>query len=336
MRRRRCRTAVDSLLAATRAHLRALATAHLAPATLASRRVHLARGLRWFAADGTTAVGQIGIAALDAVVDAMAAHRTNRGRPLSATTVASFLTTLRQFLRWGATDGVFPPGLADRLGRPRMPERLPSAVLSARDVARLLARVVLRGPMGIRDRTILELLYAVGIRRSELTALDLGHIDLERAVLYVRDGKGRRDRLLPLTPRVLHWLQRYLREARPRLARGGSPDALFLSARGVRVQPKRLTCQLHGHVVRGGSGKSGSCHIFRHTAATLMHDRGADIRDLQHWLGHRSLATTQLYTRVSVERLREVVRKTHPCHGLARDGEASSSGGDSGDEGSDL
>lgn len=308
---------MDSLRTASLAHLRALETARLAPATLASRRVHLERGLRWFATDGTVGVAQVGAASLDAVVDAMGAHRTRRGLPLSATTVASFLTALRQFLRWGAVAGVFPPGLADRLGHPRMPERLPGVVLSAHEVARILARVALQHPLGLRDRTILELLYAVGIRRTELTAINLSHLDLERAVLYVHEGKGQRDRLLPLSPRVVHWLRRYLTESRPGLARADSPDALFLGARGKRVVPKRLTSQLHAHVLRGGSGKSGSCHIFRHTAATLMHDRGADIRDLQQWLGHRSLATTQLYTRVSVERLRSVVRRTHPCHGLS-------------------
>jgi integrase/recombinase XerD len=302
-----------------RSHLRDLETARFAAATIAGRKVHLDRCVRWMALHGTLQGGELGPISVDNCIDALTRHRTPRGSPLNSTTIASFLTALRQFLRWGCAHGHFRCGLADRLGSSRMPDRLPSTVLSAREVTRILALPPLTQPMGLRDRAMLEVIYSLGIRRTELTALELEHFDRERAVVYIKDGKGRRDRVLPVSPRLAYWLERYLRDGRPRLARADSPHALFLGARGARVRPKQLTNRLHEYVRRGGSGKSGSCHIFRHTAATLMHDRGADIRDLQQWLGHRSLSTTQLYTVVSVRRLRDVHRRTHPCHALRTD-----------------
>jgi integrase/recombinase XerD len=190
---------------------------------------------------------------------------------------------------------------------------LPRAVLSASEAERVLARPDPGTPLGLRDRAILEVLYSTGIRRMELIGLDLSDLDAERGLLFIREGKGRKDRLVPIGDRAIHWTHRYLDQTRPRLLRNHDPGALFLGARGARVRPTRLTERMHGYVLAAGLGKSGSCHIFRHTMATLMHDGGADIRDLQEMLGHALLSTTQIYTHVSVARLKAVHTRTHPA-----------------------
>jgi integrase/recombinase XerD len=196
---------------------------------------------------------------------------------------------------------------------PRLPKRLPRAVLSVSEAERVLAQPDLTTALGLRDRAILEVLYSTGLRRMELVGLDLPDIDAERAVVLVREGKGKKDRLVPIGARAIAWVHRYLDSVRPRLVRARDPAALFLSARGTRIRPTRLTERLHRYVVAAGVGKPGSVHIFRHTMATLMHDAGADIRDLQEILGHAQLSTTEIYTHVSIERLKAVHAQTHPA-----------------------
>lgn len=203
---------------------------------------------------------------------------------------------------------------AAEMALPRLPARLPRAVLSVSEAERVLAQPDLTSARGLRDRAILEVLYSTGLRRMELVGLDLIDLDAERGVVLVREGKGKKDRLVPIGARAIGWVHRYLDTVRPRLVRARDPGALFLNARGTRIRPSRLTERLHRYVVAAGVGKPGSVHIFRHTMATLMHDAGADIRDLQEILGHAQLSTTEIYTHVSIERLKAVHVKTHPAH----------------------
>ena len=119
---------------------------------------------------------------------------------------------------------------------------------------------------------------------------------------------------MPIGERAIRWTERYLDQVRHRLVHTREHRALFISARGTRIRPTRLTERLHRYLVAAQIEKPGSCHVWRHTAATLMHDGGADIRDVQEMLGHAQLSTTQIYTRVSIERLKAVHAKTHPAH----------------------
>jgi integrase/recombinase XerD len=158
-----------------------------------------------------------------------------------------------------------------------------------------------------------ELLYSTGIRRGELVGLDVGDVDFERRAITVRCGKGRRSRMVPVGHRALEWLARYVSTARRQQLRHVTEVALFLSRGGMRISEKTVTTRMRARLVAAGITKRGSCHVFRHSAATLMHDAGADIRDLQALLGHALLTSTQLYTRVSVARLHEVHARTHPA-----------------------
>ncbi len=183
-----------------------------------------------------------------------------------------------------------------------------------RAVSEQKARRLLAGPdaftvFGRRDRAILETLYGTGVRMSECLRLDLADVDLS-GVLLVRDGKGRKDRYLPLPGRARLALEVYLRESRPELARSSGQTALFLSCFGKRMSGSGLR-----ELVRSWGTRAGikvSCHVLRHSYATHLLRGGADVREVQLLLGHKDLATTALYTRVDVRDLAEVLRRAHP------------------------
>jgi integrase/recombinase XerD len=159
---------------------------------------------------------------------------------------------------------------------------------------------------------MMEVLYATGMRRMELARLELGDIEAERCVVLVREGKGGKDRLLPLGERALHWVQQYLDKARPVLAWDADDKTLFLGNEGKPLHPMWLSTVIAKRVDAAEIGKRGSCHLFRHTMATLMLEGGADIRFIQAMLGHAELSTTQIYTQVAIRQLQQVHAMTHP------------------------
>ena len=199
---------------------------------------------------------------------------------------------------------------------PRPDRRLPEATLSATEVASVLRVPDISRPLGLRDRAILEVFYSCGIRRAELIALTEQDVDFERATVFVRCGKGAKDRYVPIGERALFWLRLYLGLARPALAGGIGTGRLFVSSAGTPICPDWLCRRVRGYFAAAGVTKRGSCHLLRHSVATLMLEGGADIRYVAELLGHARLETTQRYTRVSIERLRAVHAATHPAAGL--------------------
>lgn len=185
---------------------------------------------------------------------------------------------------------------------PRVPKNLPSRVLTAKEAESLfiLAETLC-------DRAIMELFYATGLRRSELTNLELNDIDADSALVTIRETKGAKDRVVPVSERALRYVEKYIYKERPESA----SKNVFLESDGNPITPEILSTRINGYFKRIGY-ESGSCHVFRHTFATLMLEGGADIRHIQELLGHKNLSTTQIYTRVSIERLKEVHKKTHP------------------------
>jgi len=161
----------------------------------------------------------------------------------------------------------------------------------------LLAVPDLKTGIGIRDRAILETLYSTGIRGLELIHLKLYDVDTERGTIMIRQGKGKKDRMLPIGARALAWIVKYRDDVRPELACGADDGTLFLTTLGEAFAPNRLTQMVREYVDAADTGKRGSCHLFRHTMATLMLENGADMRYIQAMLGHAELSTTQIYTR---------------------------------------
>jgi integrase/recombinase XerD len=197
---------------------------------------------------------------------------------------------------------------------PRRPQHLPRSVLAVSEVEQVLAQPDLTDPMGLRDRAILETFYSTGMRRMELITLALRDVDSGRGVVMIREGKGKKDRVVPIGERALDWIERYVAEVRPRCVVEPDPGNVFLARRGRPLRSNRLTELVHRYVSAAGLGKTGSCHVFRHTMATLMLEHGADVRYIQPMLGHAQLTTTELYTRVSITQLKAVHQRTHPAH----------------------
>ena len=184
--------------------------------------------------------------------------------------------------------------------------RLPRHILTAEQLQRLMALPDVTTAIGIRDRAILETLYSTGLRRMELVQLDCGDVHYERGVVHVYEGKGKKDRVVPIGEQALYWVNRYLNEGRERLLHHGPTPALFVDSLGQGLG----NCSL-GHLVKDylrqvDIDAQGSCHLLRHACATHMLENGADVRLIQALLGHKDLNSTSLYTQVSIQQLKSV------------------------------
>ncbi|WP_207933645.1 tyrosine recombinase XerC, partial [Actinomadura sp. GC306] len=200
------------------------------------------------------------------------------------------------------------PGLL--LGTPKRQRALPG-VLTQDDAARLLDTMDVEGPVGLRDLAVLEVLYGTGVRVSELCGLDIDDLDTGRGTIRVL-GKGGRERTVPLGEPAARATQDWLRAGRPTLATEDSGPALFLGTRGGRLHPTSARRIVHARIAEVGEVPDLSPHGLRHSAATHLLEGGADLRSVQEILGHASLQTTQIYTHVSAERLKQVHRQAHP------------------------
>ena len=237
-----------------------------------------------------------------------------KGKPLSVITQRHRLGAVQRLFAWLCRENLLPGNPAADLELPRKPaESLPRA-LAREEVAALLAVPDVRDPLGVRDRAILETFYATGVRRSELAQLDLADLDRARSTLTVRKGKGGKDRVVPLGEHAVHWIERYLAECRPRLEVSAREPALFLTGYGERFAAGYLGNWVRRVLEAAKIDRVGSCHLLRHSCATHMLEGGADIRFIQQLLGHASLETTQVYTSLTIQQLREVHTRCHP-HG---------------------
>lgn len=240
------------------------------------------------------------------------ANLATRGR--ARTTLARRATAIRVFGAWLVRTGRASDDPAALLANPKAHRDLP-AVLRADEVRALLDAVAEQsaddGPVGVRDLAILELLYATGIRVGELAGLDVDDLDSERHVVRVF-GKGRKERSVPYGAPAARALDRWLEVGRPALTRQESGPAMFLGARGGRIDQRAVRTLVHRHLGDVDGAPDLGPHGLRHTAATHLLDGGADLRSVQELLGHASLATTQIYTHVSTDRLRKAYRQAHP------------------------
>jgi site-specific recombinase XerD len=268
---------------------RFLASPKLSEATRRAYRVDVEEFARWLRGRG------VGVDAVDVRVLAEYASELGRARSrkLAPATIGRKLAAVRSFLRF--TLG--PARVPDASLAPRRPRRLPETP-RAEDVEAALDSLDGEGPLALRNRALVELVYSAGLRSAEAVGLDLADVDFEQELLHVR-GKGGKERAVPLGEEAAHWLARYLREARPQLARGAE-NAFFLSARGRRLDTSTLR-RTFAHP-----------HRLRHAFATHLLEGGADLRTIQELLGHSSLSTTQMYSHVDGRRLRRVYDRAHP------------------------
>ncbi|MBM7059929.1 site-specific tyrosine recombinase XerD [Pseudomonas sp. UL073] len=243
----------------------------------------------------------------DAILDHLA---WRLGAGYVARSTARFLSGLRGFYRFLLSEGLISNDPTLQVELPHIGRPLPKS-LSEADVEALLAAPELEDPIGLRDRAMLEVLYACGLRVSELIALTFEQVNLRQGVLKVF-GKGRKERLVPLGEEAIVWIERYVREARPLLLAGKPSDVLFPSQRGEQMTRQTFWHRIKHQAAVAGIGKSLSPHTLRHAFATHLLNHGADLRTVQMLLGHSDLSTTQIYTHIAKARLQELHARHHP------------------------
>jgi integrase/recombinase XerD len=304
------------------AGLAALAARHAAwmmvsgysPATALTQTRELGLFVRWCEQRGLARATDVTVPVVERYQRWLYEHRTRKGRPLTLATQKGRLIAVNGLFRWLVQQHLVPYNPAADLQLPRLGRRLPRDVMTYEEVERVLRQPDVAEPLGLRDRAAMEVLYSTGLRRQELARLRLHDLAPDRGTLLVREGKGRRDRVVPIGTRALEWVRRWLVDVRTRMVVPPDEHYLFVGRRGRPMTTNGLTDTVRKYVLLAGLGaKRGACHLFRHTMATLMLENGADVRYIQELLGHVSLATTELYTHVSIVKLKEVHGATHPA-----------------------
>jgi integrase/recombinase XerD len=281
--------------------------------TLMAYRRDLRRYLEFLAKRDITEPGQVEEATIRSFVASLSAATYGEGedeRPYRASSVARTLSSVRSFHRFMVRDGVADRDPAGGVSQPKLPRSLPRP-LTVEEVTRLLEAPDPATPVGIRDRAILELLYGAGLRISELVGLDVDDVDLDPGSVRVL-GKGGKEREVPLGRYGREAVEAYVTRTRPEFASAKSRGALFLNQRGGRLTRQSCARLLAAHVATADIDRRVSLHTLRHSFATHLLEGGADVRVVQELLGHASVATTQIYTLVTREHLREVYYASHP------------------------
>lgn len=300
-----------SLARLAESYLENLAVRNYTPDTIEGRRDALKVFLLWVVERELLQPSEITKPILESYQRHLWRWRKANGKPLGISTQRSRLGTLKDFFAHLVKQNHLPANPASELEMPRPEKRLPQESLSLHEVRQLLNIPDTSDPLGLRDRAMLELFYSTGMRRSELTKLEIH--DLNRQTLQIRQGKGHKDRVVPVGARALHWLERYLEETRPKLLLDPNQRALFVTSYGEAFNPDVISRMVSKFIKQAEIAKPGSCHILRHSCATHMLEGGADIRFIQQLLGHEKLETTAIYTHVSIEQLKAVHSKTHPA-----------------------
>jgi integrase/recombinase XerD len=296
-----------------RDYLQSLAIQNYSEQTIGNREFLLRQFIQWCQERGITDPVEVTRPVLERYQRYLFLYRKKNGEPMSFRSQHSRLVPLRMWFRWMTRRNHLLHNPASELELPRLGQPLPRNILSASEVERILQLCDVADSIGLRDRAVIEVLYSTGIRRGEIVALKLYDLSLDRGVLLVRQGKGKKDRYVPIGERAIAWLEKYIREARPQLAIEPDDMTVFLTAQGEPFSRDHMTSNVKARIDAAKLGKTGACHLFRHTMATLMHENGADIRFIQEILGHVKLETTQIYTHVSIRTLQQVHASTHPA-----------------------
>jgi len=295
-------------------HLEYLTIRNYSLVTVRNRESYLNRFMLWAEERSLTRPEQITKQILERYQRWLYNYRDAKtGKKLSFRSQHARLLPLRAFFKWLCRRDLLPANPAADLDLPKLEKRLPKHILNMREAELVLAQADVSTAMGLRDRAILETFYSTALRRMEIANLKLYDLDADRMLVFVRLGKGKKDRVVPIGERALAWTNKYLEEARPGLSCSQSAESLFLTNLGEAFTPNRLTQMVRDYVNAADMGKTGSCHLFRHACATHMHENGADIRMIQALLGHAKLETTQIYTHLSIKQLQEVHAATHPA-----------------------
>jgi integrase/recombinase XerD len=277
------------------------------------RAGHIQFFLEWLKERGITEPVEVTRPVLERYQRHLFYSRKKNGEPLSFSSQHARLVPLRVWFRWMTRQNHILHNPASEIDLPRLGRSLPKVILSAQEVEQIMTLCDVEEPIGLRDRALLEVLYSTGMRRLEIVRLKLYDLQLDRGLILVNQGKGSKDRYVPIGARAAAWLEKYMREGRPQLVSEPDDFTVFLTAQGEPFSRDHLTFVVRGRIEDAKLGKGGACHLFRHTMATLMHENGADIRHIQALLGHEDIRTTQIYTQVAIRALQQIHAATHPA-----------------------
>jgi integrase/recombinase XerD len=245
---------------------------------------------------------------------AMAFRRWLMGRGQAESAFCQNLVGVRLYCRWCVAQGLMASEPVEELRIRGFRKPLPQGILRADQVEEVLCGADVEAPVGLRDRAILEVLYSTGIRRAELAHLRIQDVHWERGLVFVHRGKGGRDRYVPIGSRAMEWVRSYLDRVRIHWALVDDGGALWLTATGQPLSEITLGSRCKAYLRKAGIDRVGtSCHMLRHTCATLLMENGADLRAVQEILGHKSVESTQIYTHVTQTRAKEVHTRCHPA-----------------------
>jgi integrase/recombinase XerD len=294
-------------------HLHALEVQNYSKYTVQGREGHIGFFLAWLQERGITEAIDVTRPVLERYQRYLFHYRKANGEPLSFRSQHARLVPLRVWFRWMTRQNFILHNPASEIDLPRLGRSLPKHLLSAAEVERVMTLCEIEEPIGLRDRAILEVIYSTGMRRLEIVRLKLYDLSFDRGLVLVNEGKGSKDRYVPLGARAIGWVRKYIEEARPQLAAEPDDFTVFLTNQGEPFSRDHLTAVVKGRIADAKTGKGGACHLLRHTMATLMHENGADIRHIQAILGHEDIRTTQIYTQVAIRALQQIHAATHPA-----------------------
>lgn len=293
------------------AYIEHLRSCSRSPYTIKGIRSSLRNFVRFLESEKITDLEDLTSQVLEAYRTDLAFSLTAKGTPLGRQTQIQILCNVKGFTAFlKARDYLFQDP-AEGMSIPKQPQRLPKAILTAKEVERLMRAPDMRTSRGYRNRIILEILYDTGIRRSEVSAIKLADLDLNGGYIRIT-GKGDKDRVVPVSNRVCELIRNYLLLVRPSFVQGDDPGHLLLNRWGNLLDPNGVWAAVHRCVKLAGIKKRVSTHTLRHSCATHMLKNGAPVRHIQEMLGHASINTTQIYTRVTINDLKQVHAKYHP------------------------
>ncbi|ACJ29445.1 Phage integrase:Phage integrase,SAM-like protein [Shewanella piezotolerans WP3] len=280
--------------------------------TVRNKRGGLKKFIIWCQERNISTIDHINLDLMDDYAAYLNSYRKKLdNEPLGPAQKRNLLTYVKTFVKYMHRKGLLSKNTLSDIELPSKGHQIPKALYSVEEIEVILEQPLLFGIKGLRDRATLEIFFATGIRRGELVKLNVDDIDFTGKMVCVH-GKGKKERLVPISQRGCEWLAFYTGKIRPRFAFISSGKALFLANNGKRYVPGKLSDMASQYVKLAGFDRTGACHLFRHNTATTMLDNGADLRHIQEMLGHASILTTQLYTHVSRKKLSEVYEATHP------------------------
>lgn len=294
-------------------YLQTMANKNMSAQTIKKREQHLKRFLSWCDQRSIQEHGQVTHALIERYHKDLYRQRY-KDKPLNPAYIGRHLISIRCFFAWLSNSGIMLRNPTQKIKLPKRMKTIPHQILSQEEIEKIFAQVDTADLLGVRDRAILELLWATGIRKQELCCLSLEDVNLEQKTVRISQVTG--ERIIPITSNAQKWLQTYISQARPKLLRQESLKFLFIGRYGSHLSPVTLAETVKRYLKKAGIKKTGTCRIFRHTLAIAMLENGADIRHIQEILGHTNLSSTQIYTKVSIRRLKEVHSQTHPASKL--------------------